>query len=86
MEDYSLFAAQIRAARGLLDWSQAYLAEGIAVARSTIADIESAKREPHPATVFVLTQELAAAGIEFTELGVRFKEYPPQPYVPVGLR
>ena len=81
-----LFAAQIRAARGLLNWSQAYLAEGIGVARSTIADLESNKRAPHPATLFVLIQELAAAGIEFGELGVSFEKYPPPPYVPTGIK
>lgn len=82
----ALFAAQVRAARALLDWSQAYLAEGIGVARSTIADLESNKRAPHPATLFVLVQELAAAGIEFGELGVSFEQYPPRPYVPTGIR
>ncbi|MHA6297837.1 helix-turn-helix domain-containing protein [Devosia sp. CAU 1758] len=81
-----LFAAQVRAARGLLNWSQAYLAEGIGVARSTIADLESNKRAPHPATLFVLVQELAAAGIEFGELGVSFESYPPPEYVPTGIK
>lgn len=81
-----LFAAQVRAARGLLNWSQAYLAEGIGVARSTIADLESNKRAPHPATLFVLVQELAAAGIEFGELGVSFEKFPPTPYVPTGVQ
>ena len=86
IENPELFAAQVRAARGLLSWSQAYLAEGIGVARSTIADLESNKRAPHPATLFVLIQELAAAGIEFGELGVSFEQYPPAPYVPTGIR
>lgn len=81
-----LFAAQVRAARGLLNWSQAYLAEGVGVARSTIADLESNKRAPHPATLFVLVQELAAAGIEFGELGVSFERYPPPTYVPTGIK
>lgn len=85
-ENPSLFAAQVRAARGLLNWSQAYLAEGIGVARSTIADLESTKRAPHPATLFVLIQELAAAGIEFTDTGVRFANYPPPGYVPTAIR
>lgn len=86
MTDSALFAAQLRAARALLGWSQTYLANGVKVSRSTIADIEAAKREPHEATLFVLMQELASAGIEFTERGVRFREYPPKPYIPVGLR
>lgn len=85
-ENPALFAAQVRAARGLLNWSQAYLAEGIGVARSTIADLESNKRAPHPATLFVLIQELSAAGIEFTDLGVSFETYPPPDYVPTGIK
>lgn len=86
MTEYSLLSAQIRAARALLGWSQGYLADGIKISRSTIADLESGKRQPHEATVFVLLSELAAAGIEFTERGVAFREFPPKPYVPTGLR
>jgi transcriptional regulator with XRE-family HTH domain len=85
-ENPELFAAQVRAARGLLNWSQAYLAEGVGVARSTIADLESNKRAPHPATLFVLVQELAAAGIVFEELGVSFEKFPPANYAPTGIK
>jgi transcriptional regulator with XRE-family HTH domain len=73
MRDFSLLAAQIRAARGLLGWSQAYLAEGIAVNRSTIVNLKSGKHEPHEATLTVLMSELTAAGIVFTEKGVEFR-------------
>jgi len=86
MSDFDLLAAQVRAARALLGWSQAYLADGIKVSRSTIADLESGKRQPHEATLFVLMNELSAAGINFTEQGVEFREYPPKPYIPLGLR
>ncbi len=86
MSDFSLFAAQVRAARGLLGWSQDYLARGVGVARSTIADLESNKREPHQGTLFILMNELAAAGIEFTETGVQFREFPPAAYVPTGIK
>jgi transcriptional regulator with XRE-family HTH domain len=84
--DSSLFAAQIRAARALLGWSQGYLAEGIGVSRPTVADIEGGKREPHPATLTVLMTELAAAGIDFTERGVAFRKWPARPYVPTGIK
>lgn len=83
--DFSLLAAQIRAARGLLGWSQSYLADGAGVSRSTIADFESNKRQPHGASVSVILSELANAGIEFTELGVAFREFPPPEYVPTGI-
>lgn len=85
-ENPDLFSAQVRAARGLLNWSQGYLAEGVGVARSTIADLESNKRAPHPATLFVLVQELAAAGIVFESLGVSFDKFPPSDYVPTGIQ
>ncbi|MBR0792688.1 helix-turn-helix transcriptional regulator [Bradyrhizobium manausense] len=84
--DFSLLAAQIRAARALLGWSQAYLAEGCNMHRSTLADLEGGKREPHEATLFVLMSELAAAGIVFTETGVQFRKWPSKPYVPAGIK
>ena len=86
MRDFSLLAAQVRAARGLLGWTQGYLAEGINVSRATIVDLESNKRIPHEATLFVLMSELAAAGINFTELGVEFRKWPVKPYVPTGIK
>jgi hypothetical protein len=51
-----------------------------------LADLEVGKREPHPATLFVLENELAAAGIMFTQSGVEFREWPAKPYVPTGIR
>jgi transcriptional regulator with XRE-family HTH domain len=86
MRDFSLLAAQVRAARGLLGWTQAYLAEGINVSRSTIVDLESCKKTPHEATLFVLMSELTAAGIIFTEQGVEFRKWPAKPYVPTGIK
>ena len=67
---------QAPAARAPLGWSQGYLAQGIGVSRPTIADLEARKREPHSATLFVLMNELAAAGIVFTERGVGFRKWP----------
>lgn len=86
MSEGSLLAAQVRAARALLGWSQGYLAEGANVSRSTIADLEGDKREPHEASLFVIMNELASAGINFTEKGVEFREFPPRQYVPTGIR
>jgi len=86
MRDFALLAAQVRAARALLGWSQAYLAEGINVRQATIADFENCKHEPHEGTLFVLMSELAAAGIVFTERGVEFRKWPPKPYVPTGIK
>ncbi|MCG2672915.1 multiprotein-bridging factor 1 family protein [Bradyrhizobium sp. GCM10023182] len=84
--DFSLLAAQIRAARGLLGWSQDYLSKGCKIHRSTLADLETGKREPHEATLLVLMSELAAAGVVFTETGVEFRKWPPKAYVPAGIK
>lgn len=84
--DFSLLAAQIRASRGLLGWSQDYLAKGCKMHRSTLADLEGGKREPHEGTLFVLMNELSNAGIIFTETGVQFRKWPPKAYVPVGIK
>jgi DNA-binding XRE family transcriptional regulator len=84
MQDFPKLAAQVRGARALLGWSQAYLAKGIDVRRATIVDLESCKHEPQASTLFALMNELSAAGIVFTETGVEFRRWPPRPYVPTG--
>ncbi len=69
-------AAQLRAARGLIGWSQAELADASKVGRATIADFESGKREPYERTLDDLRAALEAAGVEFTnggQPGVRMK-------------
>ena len=58
--------AQCRAARALLNWTQAVLAERAGVARKTIADFELATRTLHIRTRRDITATLEAAGIEFT--------------------
>lgn len=57
--------AQCRAARALLNWTQAVLAERAGVARKTIADFELASRTLHIRTRRDITATLEAAGIEF---------------------
>jgi DNA-binding XRE family transcriptional regulator len=86
MTDHSFLAAQIRAARAILGWSQAYLAEGVNVNKSTIVDLEANRRLPHEVTLMVVLDQLAAAGIDFTEDGVNVREWPLKPYVPVGIK
>jgi transcriptional regulator with XRE-family HTH domain len=76
-----LFAAQIRAARALLDWRQADLARAADVAITTIRRIEA---QPGPvmgyvSTLLRLQQALEEAGVTFTDedetggIGVRLK-------------
>jgi DNA-binding XRE family transcriptional regulator len=84
--DFALLAAQVRAARGLLDWAQADLAGRIGVTRQTIISFESGQREPVPTNLSAMMNELAAAGIVFTERGVEFRKWPARPYVPTGIK
>jgi DNA-binding XRE family transcriptional regulator len=84
MQDFAKLAAQIRGARALLGWSQAYLAEGINVRLTAIADLEACKPQPHESIWFAAMDELTAAGVVFTEAGVEFQTWPPPPYVPSG--
>ncbi len=70
---------QLRAARGLLGWSQSDLAAKANVGRATIADFESGKREPYARTMDALRFALEGAGVEFTngsEPGVKLKAKP----------
>lgn len=61
----SVTPAQIRAARGLLSWSQTELSEKAGVARATIADFESGKRVPISNNVLAIRSALEAAGVIF---------------------
>ncbi|MEA2942445.1 MAG: hypothetical protein QOD09_2974 [Bradyrhizobium sp.] len=54
--------------------------------RPTIVTLESGKREPRPATLFVLINELAAAGIVFTKRCVELRKWPAPRYVPTGIK
>lgn len=58
-------AGQLRAARGLIGWSQQDLAEKAEVGRATIADFEAGKRAPYSTTLARLQETLTAAGVEF---------------------
>jgi DNA-binding XRE family transcriptional regulator len=60
MEDFTKIAAQVRAARALLGWSQVYLAQGINVRRATLAELESGRYGPRASTLFALMNELRA--------------------------
>ena len=56
---------QIRAARGLLGWSQSDLSEASKTATKTIADFERGAREPYPRTLEDVRGALEKAGVEF---------------------
>jgi DNA-binding XRE family transcriptional regulator len=56
---------QCRAARGLLDWTQAQLAQKVGVALRTIQDFENNRRTPLAIVRSSIKQALEQAGIEF---------------------
>ena len=58
-------AAQIRAARGLLGWSQALLATRAKVSRSAVARLELGETDPHDETVHAIYLALTRAGVIF---------------------
>jgi transcriptional regulator with XRE-family HTH domain len=80
----TITAGQIRAARGLLGWSQADLAKAAEVGRATIADFESGRRAPYTRTIDLLRAALEAAGVAFIAengggAGVRLLKAPAGP-------
>jgi transcriptional regulator with XRE-family HTH domain len=61
----SITAAQCRAARALLGWSQDDLVKASEVTKSTIANFEAGKRTPYNRTVADVRAALESAGVEF---------------------
>lgn len=61
----TLTAAQCRAARALIAWSQDDLADASKVAKATIANFETGKRSPYDRTLVDMKAALEAAGVEF---------------------
>lgn len=58
-------ASQLRAARGLLDWSRAQCAKVIGVSAETIKNIEQGKFVPAQTTVEKILSGFAEHGVEF---------------------
>jgi len=70
--------AQIRAARGLLKWTQATLAHRAAISTVTLNMIENEAVRPRDSTLEAIRGALEAGGIEFLVedgigVGVRFR-------------
>lgn len=60
-----LTAAQSRAARGLLDWSQGELGERCRLSESTIRNFEKGRATPSPNNLDAIGRALETAGVEF---------------------
>lgn len=70
-------ASQIRAARGLVNWSQAQLAKAAAVGESTVRNFEAGRSIPMGNNLAAIQAALEAAGVEFTnggEPGVKLRK------------
>jgi len=69
---------QVRAARGLVGWSQEQLAEHAKVGLSTVRDFEAGRRQPMRNNLEAIAAALEAAGVQFIPengggAGVRLK-------------
>ena len=74
-----LNAAQCRAGRALLNWSQDELALNAQVARTTVTECESNYRTPMRQNLLAIQSAIEAAGVEFIPdngggVGVRFRK------------
>ena len=58
-------SAQVRAARGLLNWSVRRLAESAGVHRNTVSNIETGRFRGEEATLDAIRSALESAGVEF---------------------
>lgn len=70
--------AQVRAARGLVAWTQDELAAAAKVGLSTVRDFEAGRRRPVLANMAAIRRALEAAGVDFIPengggAGVRLK-------------
>jgi transcriptional regulator with XRE-family HTH domain len=75
----TITAAQCRAARGLLGWTQQELAALAGVGVVTIYQFEAGKAVPRRATLMVIRLALEAAGVKFIDAngdgpGVRMRK------------
>lgn len=67
-------AAQLRAARALLNWHQSQVAQAADVSVGTVRNFEAGRGTPIAATLKAIQQALEDAGVEFMDHdGVRLR-------------
>jgi transcriptional regulator with XRE-family HTH domain len=64
--------SQIRAARGLIDWSADQLARKVGLSRVAISKIEDGSAQPRALTIEAIVKAFADNQIEFTDRGVEW--------------
>lgn len=70
----TITAAQIRGARGVLNWTQGDLADRTDISATSIGSIESGATQPRESTLAIIQKAFEDAGIEFTDNdGVKIK-------------
>jgi transcriptional regulator with XRE-family HTH domain len=70
----TITTAQIRGARGILNWSQADLAERTGISATSVGSIENGQSTPRASTLQTIQKSFEDAGIEFIGLeGMRHK-------------
>ncbi len=62
-----IFAAEIRASRGLLNWSQGELAERGGVSKQSVTRIENGTMDPRFSTMTALNEAIRSNGVEMAE-------------------
>ena len=67
--DEMVTGPQIRAARGLLSWSQADLARAARISRETVVGFETGRSVPLLTTVEQMVRALEGAGVELIDAG-----------------
>ncbi len=70
----TITTAQIRGARGILNWSQSDLSERTGISATSLGSIESGNSVPRAHTLEKIKNSFESAGIEFLEAdGIRFR-------------
>ncbi len=70
----TITAAQIRGARGVLNWTQGDLADRTGISATSIGSIESGATQPRESTLAIIQKSFEDAGIEFLPGGIRKRD------------
>ena len=73
VESLKVHAAQVRAARALLGWSQAELSRRSGLAKRSIANLELAATRPYGSTLRILKRTFTDAGVAYAVTGRRIQ-------------